>query len=66
MQDKRLTKTEDLGLGWFANAYDDGSMTLRNGDKGQRIDLGADSVERLRLCFAQATEEANRRAYQAA
>lgn len=48
---KRLTKTEDLGQDWFANAYDDGSITLRNSEKGQRIDLEPESVERLRAIF---------------
>lgn len=34
-------KTADLGQGWFANANDDGGFTIRNPDKGQRIDLTA-------------------------
>ena len=41
-------KTTDLGQGWFANALDDGGLTIRNPDKGQRIDLTAESVGRLR------------------
>lgn len=50
---KQLTATTDLGLGWYANAYTDGSMTVRNPDKGQRIDLEPESVERLRSIFAE-------------
>ena len=52
------TRTEDLGQGWFANlnlAADDRTietMTLRNPDKGQRIDLDSDSVNTLRRIFA--------------
>jgi len=51
MTEKTLTKTEDLGQGWFANAWSDGSMTVRNPDKGQRIDLSPESVERLHAIF---------------
>lgn len=46
--------TEDLGLGWFASENEDGSITLRNPDKGQRIDLTPDSVERLAALFSAA------------
>lgn len=41
-------KTTDLGNDWFANQHDDGSMTIRNCEKGLRIDLPTESVERLR------------------
>ena len=44
---KTLTKTEDLGQGWFANAYSDGSFTLRNPNLGQRIDLDAKGAEKF-------------------
>jgi hypothetical protein len=47
-------RTEDLGQGWFANLNSDGSMTVRNGDHGQRIDLEPESVDRLRQCFRDA------------
>lgn len=47
-------KTTDLGNDWYANEIDDGSMTLRNSEKGQRIDLPADSVLRLRRIIVQA------------
>ena len=40
-------KTADLGQGWFANANVDGSFTVRNPDKGQRIDLTADEAARF-------------------
>ena len=49
------TKTYDLGQGWFANkACDDTGneqMTIRNPDKGVRIDLPSDSVKTLRKIF---------------
>jgi len=45
---KKLTKTTDLTAGTFWNQYDDGSATLRNCDKGLRIDLTAQEVDRLR------------------
>lgn len=47
-------RTEDLGLGWFASENSDGSMTVRNCDAGQRIDLLPESVERLRQIFRDA------------
>ncbi|UTU08145.1 hypothetical protein CcrC1_gp459 [Caulobacter phage C1] len=40
-------KTADLGQGWWANANDDGSFTVRNFDKGQRINLTADEAKRF-------------------
>lgn len=55
--EKTLIKTADLGFDWFANQWSDGSMTLRNSAKGQRIDLPAESVERLRTIFAQIDTE---------
>lgn len=49
------TATHDLGQGWFANhASDDKGneeMTIRNADKGVRIDLPNDSVKTLRKIF---------------
>jgi hypothetical protein len=48
-------KTTDLGHGWFANMHEDtGGMTIRNPDKGQRIDLTAESVATLKSIFKQA------------
>jgi hypothetical protein len=49
-----VVETADLGLGWFANKNSDGSMTVRNCDAGQRIDLTPESVERLRQIFRDA------------
>lgn len=46
-----VTRTTDLGCDWYANEYADGSMTLHNPEKGQRIDLEPASVERLRAIF---------------
>lgn len=46
------TVTHDLGLGWFANMHDDGTMTIRNPDKGQRIELNQESVKTLGDIFA--------------
>lgn len=43
----RAIKTEELGAGWFANANGDGSFTIRNPDKGQRIDLTGDEAKRF-------------------
>lgn len=50
---KDLIKTTDLGADWFANQWSDGSMTIRNSEKGQRIDLPVESVNRLRAIFTQ-------------
>ena len=44
---KEITQTADLGQGWTAQAYNDGSATVRNIDKGQRIDLPKESVDRF-------------------
>jgi hypothetical protein len=44
---KELIKSADIGSGWFAQAYSDGSATVRNVDKGQRIDLPKESVDRF-------------------
>ena len=57
--ERQMTKTRiathDLGNGWFANqACDDQGieeMTIRNPDKGVRIDLPNDSVKTLRRIF---------------
>ena len=51
---KDLIKTADIGNDWFANLWSDGSATLRNCEKGQRIDLPAESVERFKEIYAQA------------
>lgn len=53
-------KTTDLGHGWFATVEkQDGaeSVTIRNPDKGLRIDLPPASVERLRGALKQAAAE---------
>jgi len=60
------TTTHDLGAGWFANwthatpgvgtsvyAVNE-VLTIRNPDKGVRIDLPAASIDRLRAIFAKA------------
>lgn len=47
-------KTFDLGSDWFANLWSDGTLTVRNSEKGQRIDLSKESVDRLREIFASA------------
>ncbi|WP_164897669.1 hypothetical protein [Mesorhizobium sp. M6A.T.Cr.TU.017.01.1.1] len=52
--EKSLTKTTDLGNEWFANQWSDGSMTIRNPERGQRIDLPVESVTTLRDIFASA------------
>lgn len=50
-----VTKTHDLGAGWYVNMLADGGMTLRNCDKGQRIDLSKDSADLLRsICSGSA------------
>jgi hypothetical protein len=48
MTEKTLTTTADLGQDWFANLWSDGSATIRNSEKGQRIDLPVESVETFR------------------
>ncbi len=50
-------RTANLGQGWFASENEDGSYTLRNGDKGLRIDL---SVTSARL-FAEMYDESETR-----
>jgi hypothetical protein len=54
---RQAIHTEDLGLGWFVSENNDGSMTVRNPDQGQRIELEPDSVDRLRQCFCDAKEK---------
>lgn len=50
---KQLTKTADLGQNWFANLYDDGSLTIRSPERGQRIELTKEEGERLRQLLDQ-------------
>lgn len=50
-------RTADLGQGWFASENEDGSYTLRNADKGQRIDLD----ERSARLFAEMYDESETR-----
>lgn len=48
-------KTHDLGHGWFINLMDDSTATVRNPDKGLRINLPADSLAKLRdICRKEA------------
>lgn len=67
---RMTTTTHDLGNGWFANwtkavpgigtsVYATNEvMTIRNADKGVRIDLSAGSLNRLReIIFATAGKE---------
>ena len=49
---KELRLTHDLLNGWYANVWSDGSLTIRNSDKGQRIELERQSVDLLREIFA--------------
>ena len=44
----------DLGAGWFASFDEEhpGSLTLRNPDKGQRINLSNSETARLREILA--------------
>lgn len=44
---KQQTANADLGQGWYATMYDDGSCTVRNCDKGLRIDLEPSSVDKF-------------------
>ncbi len=49
----------DLSNGWYAvltKTPEGEAMTLRNPDKGQRIDLAPASVETLRTIFRKAGE----------
>jgi hypothetical protein len=52
-----ITSTTDLGDGWFINLIKDEhgveTATVRNCDKGLRIDLSADSMETLRKLLNQ-------------
>ena len=52
-------KTHDLGHGWelklaHFNGEDDETATIRNVAKGERIDLSAESLARLRDILAKA------------
>lgn len=40
-------RTADLGQGWFVIANENGSFTIRNCDKGLRIDLTRESADRF-------------------
>ena len=52
--EKKIKANHSLGNDWFANVWTDGSMTLRNPEIGQRIDLPAASVDLLREIFNEA------------
>lgn len=47
MRDKKVKCSGDIGSGWYTTLFDDGSATVRNVEKGQRIDLPAESVKRF-------------------
>lgn len=51
-------KTADLGQGWYANANDDGTFTVRNPELGQRIDLTAEEAAKFVALWNQATKMA--------
>lgn len=55
-----MERTCNLGHGWFATqkVWGDGKeeITIRNCDKGLRIDLPNDSVKTLRQIFATHTQ----------
>lgn len=40
-------KTHDIGNDWFVNLHDDGSLTLRNSEIGQRVTIPAYSASLL-------------------
>lgn len=48
MTDIQTIKTHDIGDDWFVNQMSDGSMTVRNCNKGVRIDMPKKSVETLK------------------
>ncbi|AXQ70052.1 hypothetical protein HOU03_gp216 [Caulobacter phage CcrSC] len=50
-------KTADLGQGWYANANDDGSFTIRNPDKGQRINMTGEEAKRFVALYREAEAE---------
>jgi hypothetical protein len=58
-------KNADLGQGWFATANDNGSFTIRNCDKGLRINLSRQEADRFvelwAAADAQVTQEGGRR-----
>lgn len=49
--------THDLAHGWFINLHDNGTATIRNPDKGLRIDLEADSLALLRKAAVESEGE---------
>ena len=51
--EKSLIRTVDLKRDWFANVWSDGTVTLRNGEIGMRIDLPKASVDTLKAILAQ-------------
>lgn len=52
--DKSLIRTADLKHDWFANVWSDGTVTLRNGVIGMRIELPKASVNTLKAILASA------------
>jgi hypothetical protein len=48
MERVQSTETHDLGNGWWVNFNEDGGLTVRSPDRGQRINLTKESAETLR------------------
>jgi hypothetical protein len=57
----KQSRTTDLGSGWFATIEDDGSLTIRGPDKGQRITLEAQIAARLRVMLVAGRMDAEKR-----
>lgn len=53
---RNTVKRMDLGWGWDATLWSDGTMTLRS--MYERIDLSQESVETLRSIFREAVPSA--------
>lgn len=49
-----MTTNDDLGHGWELARYSDGSARVRNTRTGSRIDLPAESVQRLKAIIRRA------------
>lgn len=46
-----IEKTREIGQGWYMNFWTDGSVTIRNSDKGVRIDLSPEQADRVAEIF---------------
>lgn len=53
-----MNKNHDLGAGWYASLDEEhpGSLTIRNPEKGQRINLSADERRRLQTILETANQ----------